>query len=138
MHPHPVAGVLEPPRRPSPAYRNPAGGVTAVLRGLMPELRVHPRLAHKSNLHPRVCAEAAFGSSHHRRPLEFAPSISCPSSSMIRKSWAAKLHFLSCEKSGEVNKIETSGPHRDAIRVISDCQPLDNELQRIDCRRNQL
>jgi hypothetical protein len=57
---------------------------------------------------------------------------------MIRNQGVAKLYFSACEKGGAVNKIETSGTHLDAIRVISDCQPLNNELQRIDCRRNQL
>ena len=91
----------------------------------------------KRNRRPRVCGRAVCGSSRHHRLPESGRSI-CPSSFVIRKQRAAKLYFFACENDNEVNKIDESGPRLAAIWLISDCQPLNNELQRIHDRGNQL
>jgi hypothetical protein len=57
---------------------------------------------------------------------------------VIRKRRAAKLYFFVCEKRRLANKIAVSGPDLEAIRAICDCQPANNELQRIGSRRNKL
>ena len=46
--------------------------------------------------------------------------------------------FRLCEKGGQVDMVDVNRIAPGCGRVISDCQPPNNELQRMDSRRNQL
>jgi len=75
----------------------------------------------------------ASSSATRIKSLDFGPVLSGASN-----AGGCEIVFSACEKGDEISKIDESGPNLDAIRLISDCQPANNELQRIPYRRNQL